>query len=143
MSNRVPRIARYQLSRFCQWVEISPKRSRFRLTSASLNEAKAQGLLTRHLLALLRKHATSSPTLTRAIQRWEEQGQEAWLDRPLILHLNTPDLLKTLRDSAVNKYLGEALGPTAVVVKPGGQIKVQGELVRLGILADGIEEVNG
>jgi hypothetical protein len=142
MSARAPRIARYQLSRFCEWVEISPKRSRYRLTPASLKEAQTQGLLTRHLLALMRKYGKPSPTLTRSILRWEEQGQEAWLDRPLVLHLANPGLLKTLRDSPANKFLGEALGPTAVVVKPGGEAKVQGELVRLGILADGLEDAD-
>jgi len=139
MSARASRIARYQLSRFCQWVEISPNRSRFRLTPTSLKEAQAQGLLTRHLLTLMRKYGKPNPILTQAVLRWEEQGQEAWLDRPLVLHLANPDLLKTLRDSPANKFLGEALGSTAVVVKPGGEAKVQGELVRLGILADGLE----
>lgn len=139
VSNRVPRITRYQLSRFCEWVEIKPSLGRFRLSPASLKEAQTQGLLTRHLLTLLRKYASSSPTLTQAILRWEERGQEARLDRPLVLRLANPDLLKTLRDSPVNKYLAEALGPTAVVVKPGAEAKAQAELVRLGILADGLE----
>ncbi|MGB4595357.1 MAG: hypothetical protein WBI14_05570 [Anaerolineaceae bacterium] len=142
MGPRSPRIARYQISRFGEWLEVSPKRYRFRLTPTSLKEARAQGLLTRHLLALLRKYAEPNPTLTQAILRWEEQGQEAWLDRPWVLHLANPELLKTLRDSPANKYLGEALGPTVVVVKPGGEAKVQGELVRLAILADGVEDAD-
>lgn len=138
MSYRVPRIARYQISRFCEWVEVRDTGGLFRLTSGSLKQARSQGLLTRHLLALLRKYAVSSPNLTQAILRWEENGQEAYLTRPIILQLANADLLRLLRDSAANKYLGEALSPATVIVKPGGQAKLMGELMRLGIIADGL-----
>ena len=138
MSHRAPRIARYQLSRFGEWLDFSMKRYSYRLTPASLKEARSQGLLTRHLLALLRKYGKSNPALTQAISRWEEKGQEAWLDRPLVLHLGDAELLKSLRDSPANKFLGAALGPATVVVKPGGEKRVQDELGRLGILTDGV-----
>ena len=45
------------------------------------------------------------------------------------------DILDALRKTRSARYLGEALNPTTVVVKPGGEEAVRNALAELGYLA--------
>jgi hypothetical protein len=45
-------------------------------------------------------------------------------------------VLEELRRSRAGRFLGEVLGPTTVVVKPGAQSKILASLGELGLLAD-------
>ncbi len=138
LTNRTPRIARYQFARFSEWLEVSAKRYRFRITPTSLQTAASQGLKVRHLIALLRKYAGVNlpPSLVAALQRWEEHGREAALTQAWVLQLSAPEVLQALRDSPAAGSLGEALSPVAVIVKPDGIEKVRMALARLGYLSD-------
>lgn len=136
MTNLSPRIARYQISRFAEWVEGGPRRFRYHLTPASLSEAGKQKLTVKHLLRLIRQYAPPNPALEKAILRWQEKGRETWLSQPVVLHLESAELLASLRNSPANAFLGEALGPAAVLVKPGKTEKLRAALARLGFLSD-------
>lgn len=135
-----PRAARYQIARFCHWSgrhDGSEEAYRYRVSPSSLERARQAGLRAGHLLALLRRHApTVPPALARALERWEERGAEARLERVTVLRLSSPDLLNTLRSSRVARFLGDPLGPTAVIVKPGAWEKVLAYLAELGYLAE-------
>ena len=138
MTRLVPRIARYQLSRFAIWLEIQPERFVYQLTPASLQEAAGQGLELKHLRALLRKYGKPGipPALQKALSRWESHGLEARIESLVVLRLAEPELLQTLRESKASSCLGEALGPTAVLVKPGCEGRVKAALREIGILTD-------
>lgn len=138
MNHLAPRIARYQLSRFGEWLEAGPARYRYQLTPSSLQSAAARGLTPRHLLSLLRKYGRGNPppVLVRAISRWEAQGREAALERLNVLRLGSAEMLAALRESEAARFLGESLGPAVVIVKAGGEEKVRAALARLGYLAD-------
>lgn len=138
MTPLVPRIARYQLSRFAEWRMLRPDRLVFQLTPASLQAAEEQGLELKHLRALLRKYGKPGipPALQKALTRWESYGLEARIEPLLVLRLSDPELLEKLRESNASGCLGEALGPTAVLVKPGCGGKVRAALRELGILTD-------
>src|SRR5215207_6924331 len=68
-----PRVARYQLARFCEWDEEKNEQFRYRITTNSLTKAKEQGLKAEHLLSLLVKHSDGGvpPSLVKALKRWE------------------------------------------------------------------------
>ena len=138
MTPLVPRIARYQLSRFGQWRSLHPDRFVFQLTPASLQAAGEQELELKHLRALLRKYGKPGipPALQKALTRWESHGLEARIEPLLVLRLAAPELLEKLRESKASGCLGEVLGPTAVLVKPGCGSKVRAALRDLGILTD-------
>ena len=138
LTNRTPRIARYQFARFSEWLEVSPKRYRFRITPTSLQTAASQGLKVRHLIALLRKYAGVNlpPSLVAALQRWEAHGREAALNQAWVLQLSAPEVLQALRNSPAAGSLGAALSPVAVIIKPDGIEKVRMALARLGYLSD-------
>jgi hypothetical protein len=133
----VPRTARYQLARFSEWEDEQEDAYLYRLTPASLEHAREQGLRVIHLLTLLRRYAlTVPPSLVKALERWQEVGSEARLERVLILRLKTPEMLHMLRASRAARFLGEPLGPTTVIVKPGAKDKVLGILTEMGYLGE-------
>ncbi len=135
-----PRLVRYQIARFTEWEGESGGVYRYRVTPGALERARQQGLRASHLLALLRRQAPSvSPSLSRALERWEERGIEARLEHLLVLRLSSPELLQALRSSRAARFLGEPLGPTTVVVKPGAAEKVLAVLAELGYLGEIID----
>jgi hypothetical protein len=137
-SRSVPRAARYQLARFCEWEEEKSGEYQYRLTPASLTRAKDQGLKVEHLLALLSKHADAGipPVLVKALKRWEINGIEARTETRVVLRVSRPEVLEELRKSKAAKFLGEPLGPTTVVIKAGAQPKVMAALAEIGLLAE-------
>lgn len=134
---RVPRAARYQLARFSDWESENPEAYHYRLTPASLERARAQGLRIIHLLTLLRRYAlTVPPSLEKALTRWQEHGTEAHLEHLLVLRLRNPEMLQMLRTSRAARFLEEPLGPTAVIVKAGAWEKVLAILAEMGYLGE-------
>jgi len=133
-----PRALRYQVARFCEWEDEKVEEYRYRVTPSSLQRAKDQGLKIEQLLSLLRKFSLSPvpPVFLRALQRWERKGTEARLETQVILRLASPDALEELRSSKLGRFLGEVLGPAAVVIKPGAQSKIQAALAEMGLLVE-------
>lgn len=134
----VPRVVRYQLSRFCEWDEEKPDEYRYHVTPRSLTKAREQGLKVEHLLVLLARHADAGvpPVLLKALKRWEANGTEARAETQVILKVSRPEVLEELRQSKAARFLGEPLGPTSVIIKAGAQAKVMAALAELGLLAE-------
>lgn len=131
-----PRAVRYQISRFSRW-EAAGDVYTYRITNGSLLRAREQGLNPTHAITLLRRHAsTIPPCLVTALERWENFGSEARLEQALILRLQTPEMLHALRKSRVARFLGDPLGPTVVIVKPGAWEKVAAALAEMGYITD-------
>lgn len=134
----VPRAARYQIARFCEWEADRKDEYHYRVTPASLTRARQQGLRPEHLLSLLQKYTAAPipPPFVRALQRWEINGTEARVENPVVLRVSRPEVLEELRKSKAARFLGEILGPTAVIVKDGAQVKVLAALAEMGYLAE-------
>jgi hypothetical protein len=142
VSRLAPRAARYQISRFCTWEKLDHNIYRFRITPASLEAAKEQGLKASHLQALLLRYADAvPPSLMKALERWEAKGTEVRLESLMVLRLKSTELLSELRTSRAARFLGDPLGPTTVIVKPGAWNKVLSFLAEMGYLGEAeIEE---
>ncbi|MFH2038249.1 MAG: helicase-associated domain-containing protein [Chloroflexota bacterium] len=134
----LPRSVRYQVARFSEWEPPQKDEFHYRLTPVSLKNALKQGLKISHLLSLLHKYSAGPlpPPFVRALTRWELNGTEASLEQPVILRLSRPEVLEELRKSRAGRFLGEVLGPTTVVVKPGAQVKILSALGELGLLTE-------
>lgn len=133
----VPRATRYQVARFTTWESMDESAYHYRLTPSSLSAARSQGLRVTHLLSLLRRQARALPlSLVQALERWEEHGSEARLERVIVLRLKDPAILQALRGSRAARFLGEPLGPAAVIVKTGAVEKVLAALAELGYLGE-------
>lgn len=139
----VPRPARYQLARFCAWEGEMDGEFLYRVTPASLERARSQGLKVAHLLSLLRRYAPSvPPVLLKAVERWEEHGSAARLEQVTILRLSSPDLLSAIRSSKAARFLGDPLGPTTIIVQSGAWQKVLSILAEMGYLGEANLEEN-
>jgi hypothetical protein len=138
----VPRVVRYQLSRFFRWDEQKGDIYRYHITTNSLTRAKEQGLKVEHLLALLAKYSEAGipPSLIKALKRWEVNGTEARVQTQVILKISKPEILEEMRKSKAAKYLGEVLSPTTVVIKSGAIQNVMQALTELGLLAEVVSD---
>jgi len=132
-----PRLGRYQISRFCLWVDETEEQYSYQITPASLEKAREQGLKVSHLERLLNRYGEEPPpNLVEALTRWEREGGQVRIRPCIILQVETPKILQALRESPGGRFLGEPLGPTAAIVNPGAVEKVTRELARLGYLSD-------
>ena len=132
-----PRVARYQISRLSVWEKKADDKYTHRLSPASLERAREQGLQVSHLEAILKRYAEAvPPSLIKALQRWEAKGTEARLAQALVLRVRSADILTELRSSRAARFLGEPLGPLAVIVKPGAWQKVLDYLAEMGYLGE-------
>ncbi len=132
-----PRAVRYQVARFGAWEGVVEGEHRYCLTPASLELAREQGLRVDHLLGLLRRYARNvPPSLVQALQRWEARGTEMRIERATVLRVKEAEQLQTLRNSRAARFLGDPLGPTTVIVKPGALEKVAAILAELGFLSE-------
>jgi hypothetical protein len=132
-----PRSVRYQVARFCVWDEEKEDGYTYIITPGSLVRAREGGLRVNQLLVLLRKYSeTVPPTLSRALERWDERGVEARFQQAIILRLGSPEHLQQLRNSRAARFLGDPLGPTTVIVKGDAWQKVKAVLAELGYLSE-------
>lgn len=138
----VPRATRYQIARFCRWEGEKERPGRaeyfYRLTPSALERAAAQGLRAGQLIALLRRHNEGPlpPALVQSLERWESAGTQVLVDRVVLLRVNSPEILTTLRKTRAARWLGEALNETTVMVRPGMEEQVQNGLLEIGYLSE-------
>ena len=137
-----PRAVRYLVARFCEWLPRQKDAYAYQISAASLGRAKKQGLEVSQLVSLFKKNSSGSlpPNLLQALKRWDQQGTETLLGRTLVLRVKSAAALKALRASRAARYLGEPLGPTAIVVKDGAGLQVLRALLELGYLGELEEE---
>ncbi len=134
LSPNLARAALYQIARFSEWID----EDHYRLTPASLKNARQQGLKISHILSLLNRYSEKPipQVLTKALQQWDLQGVQAHIEQVVILKLDSPEILTALRQSRAARFLGEVLNPTHVVIKPGAREKVIAALADLGYLTE-------
>jgi len=138
----VPRLAplavRYQLARFCTWLGEDAAVYHYRITPESLERARQQGLRVAQLISLLKKHSSAplAPALIHALERWEQHGTEAALEKVQLLRVSRPEILTALRNVRASRFLGEEISPTIVVLRPGGADAILQALAELGYLGE-------
>lgn len=134
----VPRAARYQVARFCEWGNrAGPDQYNYRITPAALERAKAQGLRASQLISLLRRYHEGPlpPAIIQALEHWESAGTQALVERVTLLHVTSPEILVALRKTRAARCLGDALNETTVVIRPGMEDQVLTALFETGFLA--------
>ncbi len=132
------RAVRYQVARFCLWEGESDDQYNYRITPASLERARAQGLRPSHLISLMRRYASAPPTpaLVQSLEHWDENGTQALMEPVVLLRVKSPEILAALRRTPAVRFLGDPLNPTTTLVKEGAVEKVIKALAGLGYLAD-------
>ena len=135
--NHVPRLARYQVSRFGLWQKETEDAYTYQLTPLSLQEAAGQGLKVSHLETLLNKFGEPiPPTLVEALHQWQKEGGQAHIHPCVVLRVADPKILQALRNTPAERFLQDPLSTTAVIIHPDAAEKVRAALARLGFLSD-------
>ena len=134
-----PRAVRYQLARFGEWLDPREGEYRYRITPAALEHARQQGLRPAHLITLLGRHTAAPlpPLLLKALERWEEHGPQARLEKATFLRVTDPAVLEALRkNKSAARLLEEEITPTIVRIKAGGEEKLLRLLAEIGYLGE-------
>jgi len=143
------RYERFQLARVADWVA-SPlvggaKGGRnpfvYRLTPASLERARRQGIPVTRVLEFLDQVTGASVPVPRfveaALTRWEARGAEARLERAVLLRLSSQELMAQLTSSPRTRHLiHEQVGPAAALVREQDWPRLVVALGEMGLLTD-------
>ncbi len=133
------RSLRYQIARICDWDPATPPVFAYRLSPSSLQAAVAQGLGAAQVISLLESASRRRlpDGLRQAIERAIAHGTPARIERQLILRVDqAADLDGLRRQRTTARYLGEALGPTAVLVRERDWPALCAAAARIGILIE-------
>ena len=137
VSDQVPFDVRYQIARFCTWKTPKAGAYHYALTPESLQRAEQQGLRTSHLIGLLQNQAENiPPNIRKALQRWKEKGSQVSIFKQPVLRVSSPRIISQLQEGRSGRFLGEELGPTAVLIHEGSEEKIAQMLLELGYLAE-------
>lgn len=132
-----PRLARYQVSRFCLWTDETNAQYAYQITPSSLEAAIGQGLKIFHLEKLLSRFSKAAPpALLKALHQWQDKGSQARMHPGMVLRVADPRILTALRDTPAGRFLGDILSPTSALIHPGATEKIVDALARLGYLSD-------
>lgn len=132
-----PRTYRYQIARFCEWDFIHTEQYHYVLTPKSLQAAVLQGLTVQQILSLLGRAAKSiPPSLIEAVKRWEKSGSEAQFEQVVVLRVKNPEIIQKLRASRAARFLGDPLGPAAIIVHSGSWRIVSQAIAEMGFLSE-------
>jgi len=130
---------RYQIARWATWDSLEADGYVYRITPRALEAAGKQGLRATQVLAILKAACDASvpDPLVRAIERAAARGTEARLQSTIVLRVSSPRLLDELRRRrATARFLGEALGRDAVMLRSGDWQALSDAAARLGLLIE-------
>jgi hypothetical protein len=133
------RVLRYQIGRFCQWVERDKDTFHYRLTPTSLENAARQGLNLSHIRATLKSASRDElhPSLEKSLSRWEEKGREGAIEARTLLRVKDPGILAMLSSNKkTRRYLDEVISPQVALVHPRNMEALRAAAARAGILID-------
>lgn len=133
---------RFQVARISQAEPVTEETAAgqpyvYRLTPASLEGAREQAISTERILQFLAESSGRPlPASTRrAIERWQEKGVEARLDRFVILRVKEAAILDTLRNNPKTRpYIGENLSDLAAIVRQDEWPQLRQAAAQLGLL---------
>lgn len=136
ISSSCPRSLRYQIARFCVWKGMRRAEYQYQVTPASLQAACQQELQVNQLIGLLKKHLTkeAQPGFFRALERFNDNEEYATIKEPIVLRVDDPRIVQTLKRSELQKYILEELNPTTLVIQKKGIEHLQAKLTELGYL---------
>ncbi|MFQ5401528.1 MAG: helicase-associated domain-containing protein [Anaerolineae bacterium] len=134
------RYQRFQVARISEAGPMKPGQPfHYRLTPASLQRAKQQGIMPERILKFL-GDASGRPvpaSVKRALARWAERGVEARVEETVVLRVRDAAILETLRANPKTRdFIGESLGDLAAVVRRDQWPQFVAATAQLGLLLD-------
>ena len=132
------RFDRFQLARVADLISVGEVDT-YRVTAASLSRAERQRIGLEKTLGFLQS-LTEAPlpqTVVRSLEEWYRRGTQVWLERALLLRVESPDVMQRIMASAqVAKYVDRTLSATTAVVAKNNWHQLVAALAELGFLVD-------
>lgn len=139
------RYDRFQLARVADWIA-SPSLKEggafefvYRLTPASLDRARQQGISVARVLEFLEQATNASVprSIEAALTRWDARGAEARLERVIVLRLASEELMAQVMASTPSRRLiREQIGPTVALVPEKDWPRLIAALGDMGLVPD-------
>jgi len=134
------RYKRFQVARIADAQPVQPGSPfRYRLTTGSLSRAIEQGIEFSRLRDFLEEASARPlpPSTNRAIERWAENGTEAFLEDVILLRVRDSETLAKLRDNSKTRpFIAESMGDYAAVVRRGDWQRLLQAAAQLGLIID-------
>ncbi len=129
-----PRATHYHIARLAEPGPADDEQGLlYRLTTASLRAARAQGLRGGRVARWLATHVDGWPASAgQAVKRIFQGERPARMRHLWVLRLPHPEALAALQRSPARPYIAEVLGPAVVAVRPEGRAAVLEALWALG-----------
>lgn len=139
------RYDRFQLARVADWMT-SPSLKEtgafefiYRLTPASLDRARQQGISVARVIEFL-EQATAAPvprSIEAGLTRWDARGAEARLERVIVLRLASEELMtQVLASPPARRLIREQIGPAAALVQEKDWPRLIAALGDMGLVPD-------
>ena len=135
---RFSRTMRYQISRFCDWIEKSKNGYEYHISPVSLQRAKEQGLKISQFLKIIQSTLPHQfpPKLKTALEKWEAHGTQAHFSNAVLLHIADPEAIHQLQTMSVKKFIQAVLNPNTIAIQSHGVEQVRKALIELGYLSE-------
>jgi hypothetical protein len=111
----------------------------YRLTPASLDRARQQGISVARVLEFLEQATNASVprSIEAALTRWDARGAEARLERVIVLRLASEELMAQVMASTPSRRLiREQIGPTVALVPEKDWPRLIAALGDMGLVPD-------
>ena len=135
--HRVNLYDRFQLARFAELDQRQDNRVIYKITQASVGRALRNGVTADQIVAFLAR-ATNNQTPLKVVEilrTWGTRQGTAYLERVTLLRLKHKDQVEEIYQHPMLKpLLGEAIGPTTILVPSENTLAVRKILIELGYL---------
>lgn len=133
-----PRDIRYQIARCCEWESVRVHKFTYYLSPRAFFRMEQQGLKVSQLVALIIRYARKPvpQNIMLALERWEKHGQEADIDRILVLKVKSASILDQLMASPVKKYILSQQNSTTAEIAADSAPYVKAALLDMGVFAE-------
>ena len=139
------RYERFQLARVADWVAsagLEEALYTYRLTPVSLERARQQGIPVARVLEFLGRE-TGAPvprSVEAALTRWDARGAEARLERAVVLHLASEELMAQVMSApSARRLIREQIGPKAALVRERDWLRLIAALGEIGVVPDVVD----
>jgi len=137
-----PLHARYQIARFSEFINQKGDLYVYQITASSLQNAFTNGLKARQIKLVLNKYASKPIPLNilQALERWAHNGVEVHIKQPVVLFVNSEDIIIELSKTAHKRFLIERLNSTSVIIMRQGIPYIRAWLLDQGYFLDVISD---
>ncbi|MCD6356653.1 MAG: helicase-associated domain-containing protein [Anaerolineaceae bacterium] len=134
---------RYQIARFCKWVDIQKRYYRYKIDSEAIQKARDQHISPSQIKSLLMSHAKKPiPTnIFTAIDRWGKKDNHLSIEKHTLFKVSSKKILDQIENSPAKRYLIERINRTTAIILSKDTERFKDALIELGYFADISQEV--